>query len=305
MSIRTKAFVALLLVSILWGSAGVVAKILIQELHPYVVLFYRFGIAAIVLLPWFIKAKKPAHMWRVLIPFSLLVAGNAIFFYLGISRTTVSSSAIIGATVPLVTAILSRLFINEHTSRETFVGIIIGLVGAMYITLLPLWKEGKLLGGDIVGNLFLVAGLLCWTSYVVGSRYFLSKDTYSPLVMVETNFLTLAGVCIILALVTRQQFFAPRVLDPIYLFVLFYGTIPVTVGSFGLFQWALKHISATTASLKDYIQLVVGVTLSLIVLKEKVNASFIIGSLIVILGISIATGRSTLSKIIQRLTPVN
>jgi drug/metabolite transporter (DMT)-like permease len=304
MSVRTKAFIALLLVSMLWGSAGVVAKILIRQLHPYVVLFYRFGIAAIVLLPWFIKAIKPNRMWRVLIPFSLLVAGNAVFFYLGISRTTVSSSAIIGATVPLITAIFSQLFINEHTSKETFLGIIIGLAGAMYITLLPLWKEGKLLGGDIIGNLLLIAGILCWTLYVVGSRYLLAKDTYSPLIMVEINFLTLAVVSFILAICTRQPFFTPGVLDPTYLFVFVYSTVPVTVVSFGLFQWALKYISASTASLKDYIQLIVGVALSLMVLKETVNASFVIGSLIVILGIGIATGRPVLSKVMQRLTPI-
>lgn len=303
MSIRTKAFFALLFVSVLWGSAGVVAKILIRELHPYVVLFYRFAIAAIVLLPWFIKAKKPIHMWRVLIPFSLLSAGNAILFYYGISRTTVSSSAIIGASVPLVTAVLSRLLINERTSKEKLFGIIIGLIGAMYITILPLWEEGKVLGGDIIGNMLLVAAVLCWTLYVIGSRHFLSNDTYSPLVMAEINFLTLAMVSLILAVSTGQLFFIPKVLDTTYLLVFLYSTVPVTVVTFGLFQWVIKHISATTASLKDYIQLVVGVALSLIVLKETVNTSFIIGSLIVVIGISIATGRSVFSKVIQKLTP--
>lgn len=304
MSIRTKAFFSLLLISILWGSAGVVAKILIRELHPYVILFYRFAIAAIVLLPWFIKAKKPARIWRVLIPFSLLSAANAILFYEGISRTTVSSSAIIGACTPLVTAVLSHFMIKEYTSKEKFVGIVIGLIGAIYITILPLWNAGKAIGGDIVGNVLLVAALLSWTTYVVGSRHFLSKETYSPLVMTEVSFLTLAAVSLILAVSTGQVFYTPKVLDTTYLWVFLYSTIPVTVITFGLFQWVIKHISATTASLKDYIQLVVGVGLSLIVLKEMLNASFIIGSVIVVAGITIAAGRPILSKAMQKLTPI-
>lgn len=304
MSVRHKALLALLLVSILWGTAGVVAKILIRELHPYVVLFYRFGIAALVLLPWFFKVKKPAYMWRVLIPFSLLSSANAILFYHGISRTTVSSAAIIGASVPLVTAILSHLLIKEHTPKEKLLGIIIGLMGALYITLLPLWKEGRILGGDIIGNILLAASVLCWTLYVIGSRHFLSTDKYSPLIMAEINFLTLAVVSLFLAVSTNQLFFTPGVLEPTYLLTFVYSTIPVTVIAFGLFQWVLKHISATTASLKDYIQLVVGVALSIIVLKETVNVSFAVGSLIVVVGISIATGKSILSKIVEQVSPI-
>lgn len=304
MSTRTKAIITLLMVSVLWGTAGVVAKILIRELHPYVVLFYRFAIAVIVVLPWFIKAKKPQHMWRILIPFSLLSSANAIFFYLGVSRTTVSSSAVIGACTPLVTAILAHFLINEHTSKEKLFGIIVGLTGAIYITVLPLWKSGQALGGDLVGNILLVVALLCWTIYVVGSRHFISNDRYSPLIMTELNFMTLTAVSLILAVSTRQQFFTPGIVDPTYILVFLFSTIPVTVVTFGLFQWVIKHISATTASLKEYIQLVVGVALSFIVLREPVNASFIIGSLIVVLGIAIATSRSVLTKAIQKFTPI-
>lgn len=304
MTVRRKALLSIILVSMLWGSAGVVAKILVRELHPYVILFYRFGIAAVVILPWFINAKKPKYMWRILIPFSLLGAANAIFFYHGISRTTASSSAIIGASTPLITAILAHILIHEHTPKEKIVGIIIGLIGALYITLLPLWEQGQSIGGDVWGNILLIIASICWTLYVVGSRHFLTTNKYTPLIMAEINFLTLAVVSLVLALVTKQSFYTPRVMDPTYVAVFLYSTIPVTVITFGLFQWAIKYLSATTASLKDFIQLIVGVALSIITLKETVNASFIIGSLIVILGISIATGKSVISKFTQQDIPI-
>lgn len=304
MSIRKKAFLALLLISILWGTAGVVAKILIQELHPFVVLFYRFGIAAIVILPWFIRAKKPKNMWRVLIPFSLLGAGNALFFYQGITRTTVSSAAVIGASTPLVTAILSHYLINERTSKDKFIGVIIGLIGALCIILLPLWNQGKSIGGDVLGNIWIVLSVLSWTLYVVGSRRFLTNDTYTPLVMAQVNFLTLAATSFILAIVTKQVFYTKAFVDPAYVFTFVYSTIPVTVITFVLFQWVIKHISATTASLKDYVQLIVGVSVSLIALGETINTSFILGSMIVLIGISITTGRSVYSKIMEKVIPI-
>ena len=112
------------------------------------VLFYRFGVAALVILPWFIKAKKPKNMWQILVPFSLLGVGNALFFYQGITRTTASSASVIGASTPLLAAILSHYLIGERTSKEKLIGIGIGLVGALCIIILPLWGQGKSIGGE-------------------------------------------------------------------------------------------------------------------------------------------------------------
>lgn len=292
MTMRKKAILALLFVSILWGTAGVTAKLLIQELNPYVILFYRFGIASLILLPWFIRAHKPIHMWRTLIPFSLLSIGNAVFFYLGIVHTTAVAASVINTSTPLLTAFFSHLLINERTSREKITGIVIGLIGTLIIILLPLWREGKNIGGDFTGNIFILLSVTSWTLYLVGSRKFISQEKFSPVVMTEINFLTLAFVSLILALATGQSFFTQAFYDPSYILLLLYATIPVTVVTFGLFQWVIKHISATTASLKDYVQLTVGVGLSMIVLGEMINLPFIIGSMIVIIGVSISTGRA-------------
>lgn len=292
MTARKKALAALLLVSVLWGTAGVTAKILIQELNPFVVLFYRFGFASLVLLPWFIKAHKPANMWRALIPFSLLSIGNAVFFYLGIVHTTAIAASVINTSTPLLTAFFSHVLINERTSKEKIAGIVIGLFGTLIIILLPLWKEGESIGGDFIGNLFILLSVTSWTLYLVGSRKFISQEKFSPIVMTEINFLTLTCVSLILALSTGQSFFTRAFYNPSYVLLLIYATIPVTVITFGLFQWVIKHVSATTASLKDYVQLTVGVGLSLLILGEAINTPFIIGSAIVILGVGIGTGKA-------------
>lgn len=110
--------------------------------------------------------------------------------------------------------------------------------------------------------------------------------------MTEINFITLAFVSLVLALATGQSFFSDALYDPSYVLLLLYATIPVTVVTFGLFQWVIKHISATTASLKDYVQLTIGFGLSMFILGESVNLPFIVGSAIVIIGVAIATGKT-------------
>lgn len=243
-------------------------------------------------------------MWRVLIPFSLLGVGNALFYYIGITTTSVSAASVIGSTTPLVAAILSHILINERTSKEKLIGILVGLIGALCIIILPLWDLGKAIGGDFIGNIWILLSVLSWTLYIVGSRRFLTRETYSPLIMAELNFLTLAAVTFFLALVTKQSFFTSAFYNPSYLLIFLYSTIPVTVVTFVLFQWVIKHVSATTATLKDYVQLMVGVGVSIVVLGEKVNPSFILGSIIVVLGIGITTGRAVYSKVMEKIFPL-
>lgn len=294
MSVRRKAFLGLLLVSVLWGTAGVTAKMLIAELHPYVLLFYRFGLASIIFLPWFLRAHKPKNTWRTLIPFSLLSIGNALFFYLGIVHTSASAASVINTSTPLLTALFSHFLIGERTHKEKILGVIVGLIGTLIIILLPLWNEGRSIGGSITGNLLILLSVVSWTLYLVGSRKFISQETFSPVVMTEINFLTLALFSLVMAVVTGQTFVTDAIFTPSYFFLLLYAAIPVTVVTFGIFQWVIKHISATTASLKDYIQLVISVGLSIVILGERLNAIFILGSGIVVTGLILASHKAIL-----------
>lgn len=304
MSIKENAFLGLVLVSLLWGTAGVVAKLLMQELHPFVILFYRFSIASLFVLPWFIKEKQPKDTWKILIPFSLLGFGNAFLYYSGLSLTTVTSASVISACTPLFTALFSHLLISERTSKEKVFGIIIGLIGVLTIIVLPLLNQGKSIGGNITGNIYLVLSVLCWTFYLVGSRKFLSSERYSPLVMSQYNFITLAVTSLIFALITNQSFFTPAFYTPSYFFLFLFATIPLTVVPFWTFQWVMKHLSATTSSLKSYLQLIIGVFLSITFLDEQINLYFIIGTFIVLIGITIASGKSIGSKILSRFSMV-
>lgn len=300
MSIRRKAALALLLVSILWGSAGVTAKVLVSVLSPSVVLTYRFGLAALILLPWFLSSEKPKHMWRVLLPLSILSSGNALFFYQGITKTTASSASVINATTPLVTLVLSHLLIHEKTSKDKLAGILVGLIGAIVVIVLPLWQEGKAIGGDLWGNVWIILSVLSWTSYLVVSRALLSRHNYPPVVMTFVNFLTLAAINALIALVGHHEFVTPQALTPGYIALLLYATGPLTVVTFGLFQWVVKHISATSASLKDYLQLIISIGLSILLLGETINVPFIIGGAIVLVGLVITT-RKTVSSAVKRL----
>ena len=295
MSSRSRAFLAILIASVLWGTAGVAAKTLVHDVSPFVASFYRFLIASVLIFPFFIKEHKPHHVWRDLLPLSILGAMNVPLFYLGIKTTTANSATLIYTVTPLATLFFSSLLIKEIHSVQKIVGIIIGLVGTVFIILLPVIEKGPIITGDLTGNILIVCAMFSWTLYSIGSRHVLSNNNYSPLTVTSLFFFAATFLSFLLSILTKQQFFPSALFAPMYVFTLFYSGIFITLVTYFLFQWAIKRISVTTASLKQYIEPIVGVSLNTILLGETLSLGFIFGALLVIIGVTIATGTKILS----------
>ena len=296
MSSRTKALLAIVFAAFLWGSAGVVAKILLTRLDPFVINFYRYLLASLVILPFFLKEKKAHLPWQTLILISLLTAFNVNLFYIGLQTTTANSAYLIGASVPLLTAFLAKFMIKEQVSMKKILGVLTGLSGALMIVILPAIEHGQMVSGDLTGNIVISVGVLLWAFYTIISRHSISTGKVSPLVFSAFNFFTTTGVSFLFAITTKQQFFSPGVLQPTYVLTLLYTAIMVTVVTYVLFSWAVQHIAATTASLKEYLQLFFGLLLNTLILGEAITAGLLVGGVLIIVGVSIATGANILRE---------
>ena len=290
MSSRTKAFIAILIASLLWGTAGVAAKILVRDVHPFITSFYRFLIASICILPFFLREQKFRGIWKKLIPLSILGSIHVPLFYIGIQTTTANSSALIFAISPLATAFLSSVLIKEIHSKQKLIGIVLGFIGAVLIVLLPVLTNSQTLAGDLTGNLIIVGAMLCWTLYTIGSRRTLSQNSYSPITMTSLYFFTATALSFFLCVITRQHFFPTTLFSSSYIYALLYSGIGLTLITYFLYQWAIQRISVTTASLKQYLEPVVGVVVNALFLGETITLGFLFGSILIFLGVAIATG---------------
>lgn len=300
MSVRLKAFLALFAAAVLWGSAGVVAKILLHELSPSVITFYRFAGSALCAMFAFRNIKLHKKRLKQLIPISLLCSINVVLFYQGLTTTSVISAAVISSTTPLVTMLLAKLLIDETINQKQAIGIVLGLCGALCIILVPALLSGKDIHGNFLGNVYVFMAVLSWSLYTIASRKLTSQLVHSPEDMTMVNFLTTGAFAGLLALIFKDPFVTPATLHLSYISLLLFAIIGLTFVTFSLFQWAVKHLSATTASLKDYIQLVIGIILSVITLHESFGGIYIVGTLLVVVGVFIATG-SRLQAVLKNL----
>lgn len=297
MSTRTKALLAIITAALLWSSAGVTAKLLFETSHPFVAASHRFLLASALLLPWFLREKKPKGFLRKLLPLGLLNAGNVLFYFSGLNLTTANAASILGTTAPLLTTVFAWFFIKERITLEKGVGIFFGLIGALFIVALPIFERNSTSSGSIAGNILLTGSLLCWTTYIVYARYILKEGLYSPVLSASINIFTVAVAATGAAVLTNHRIISLSFLSPQYMGILLYASIGITIITFLLFQWGVQHISASTASLKTYIQLISGVGLNAIFLNERLTGGYVIGSILVIIGIFLATGRQMTNRI--------
>ena len=71
----------------------------------------------------------------------------------------------------------------------------------------------------------------------------------------------------------------------------------VTVATYLLLQWAIKHSSAPTAALNQYLQPIFAVIFNFFFLGERVTTGFVFGSIIVFAGVFLATGERFFAEV--------
>ena len=99
------ALLAIIFTSIVGAGTGVLTKIAVQEIPPFSFTFLRFLLAAICMLPLFLK-NKPASFKNIhkVILFSLFLCTNVILFPIGVALTTATIAATLYVFAPAIVA---------------------------------------------------------------------------------------------------------------------------------------------------------------------------------------------------------
>jgi len=296
MSSRTKALIAIILASLLWSTAGL-SKIIVREFDPYFAAFLRFFVASIVILPIFLKTSvKRKHLLRDLVPFSLLATMNILFYYLGLSLSTANAATLTYAGAPMLTAILAHYLIGERLNRQKLIGILVGFTGILFIAFLPTLSQSESVSGNIMGNILFVCAAIAWSFYTINSRRAIADKDYSPITVTGMFLFTTTTVCFVISLFTFKPSYIPALLQPSTILLVLHLSVVVTVITYLLYQWAIKHSSATTASLQNYIGPVFSILVNVAVLKEIITPAFLIGAALVLAGVIITSGSGLLRE---------
>jgi drug/metabolite transporter (DMT)-like permease len=170
-----QADACLLTTAIIWGVNIPVVKFATSNVDAMVFNAIRmlFSVAALAALAWFESRHRPVDWkkipWARVIIFSIF--SGVIYqtlFMLGIKQTTAANTALLMASMPMWTAIISLLFIGERLPAITWIGLFVTFLG----TAIVVGAKGDLDFGReyLIGNLLILAASMAWSSVTVISR---------------------------------------------------------------------------------------------------------------------------------------
>lgn len=284
MNSRKIALIAMIVSGILGSATAGVAKKGLIEIPPYSFTFFRFFVAALCVLPFFLKTKghKSSNL-RELIPVSFFATINVLFFILGVHLTTANVGSLIYAAVPMLIAVIQYILYKNRLSSQKELGLGIGFIGVLLITLLPLIEKGNVFSGNIWGNLLLTIAILSWSFYMVFSKKLHEK--YSPF-LITCNFIFVSTVILFPFFLSDivTQFGWWQQVDGWGIFSIFYVAVIVTVINYILNQYAIRHGGTILAATMFYISPIFGFIVNFFLLGELLTPGFVVGSLLALVG---------------------
>ena len=287
-----EAYGLLFLVSIIWAGNFIAAKIALTVFGPITVTALRTVLATGVLL-WYVRFTY--QTWpsvgkddlRIFLTLALTgLVTNTTLWYYGIHRTLAINAAILGAMGPVFVALLSATWLRERLSRLNVLGILVSSVGVLLTVTRGSLRA--LLDLDLhPGDFFILVAQILWACYSVYARQVSRR--YPPTVITAGTYIVSAAFLVPLSLIERPWAAFPQLTLGPALAVLYAATL-VTVSHIW-FYWGMRVVSAAVASLTVNLIPFEVLAVSWLLLGEPVTWAHVVGALIVMAGVALATRR--------------
>ena len=288
---RIKAYLTILLVTVIWGIATPVIKFTLGEFDPITFLVYRFGISSIIsiflILTFKFKFPKKFADIALLIIYGVLASSVSLaLLFFGLKNTTVLDSSLITLSDPLLISIAGVYFLGERISRREKIGISIAVLGTLLTIIEPLIQNGN---GHLrlSGNIMIIAYAVVVAGTAVLAKVLLRRG-------IEAS--TMTALSFILGFVTLLPFWITSgsslytIYNIPYTFHLGVFYMAVISGSlaFYLSNKAQKSIEIGEQAIFGYMYPVFAAPLAVLWLGEKITPIFIIGAIVIAIGVAIA-----------------
>jgi len=288
--------------ALVWGLAWPVAKVGLRDCDPFLFASLRSLVGGIFLYGWryFKKDKEPfdQHTFRVaFISGTCWVGIPMALTSWALLNINVGLGAIIQSTTPLFVAIFAYYLLSEKQfSFAKIGGLVVGFFGVVV-----LFSDKPILD---FGSLTVLAGLAVLVSsppnafgQVYARKHFDGKDQFGFM----TAILIIAGLETLpfsfLGGVPKMNLTTNLVLSTLYLGVMA-SAVP-----FAVYLALLVRVDVVILSMVGYIIPVIAVAAGIMLFGETMSVEQIIGSILVVVGVILATQYDLVrSKILSRKT---
>jgi drug/metabolite transporter (DMT)-like permease len=283
---QTADRVALVLLGMLWGGGFLFVRIAVPAFGPVALVDARVLIAGMLLLLWVIARGELPPFWRRWREYLVLGALNVAlpFTLIAWAALTISVSlgSILMATVPLFTAPVAAIQLNERVSGRQAAGLVVGFIGVgILVGLRPLPFTPAFAAA--VSALLGAAALYALGGVYTARRFTGASPVESTIGQQFAAFVLLLPFA--LAMPPREW---PPLSAVIALLIL---AVFSSVLAYLLFFRLISSVGATKTATVSYLIPLFGTLWAVVVAQERVGWETLAGMLVILLGVVLATGR--------------
>jgi drug/metabolite transporter (DMT)-like permease len=287
MNPRTRLYVMLGGLSLLWGLAFVGIKEVLGELSPTTLTILRFAIADVCLFA--VMAAVPStrprferrDVWRIVV---LGITGVPMYHLAlnwGEQRTSASIASLIVATAPVMVALGSAAVLRERVTARRWFGIVLAFGGVAVLAAAHRTSGG---GTSVAGVIVSMLAPVSWAVYSIVAKPLTERA--SSLQVTAAGMLI--GSIALLPFVSARTF---REIGGLsaggWAWMVQLGVGSSVLGYF-IFVWALARMEATKVAVFLYAVPVVALGAAWLILDEPLGASVLVAAALVIAGVVLA-----------------
>jgi len=285
---------------VVWAFAFPFIKIGLSELSFVNLTIMRFFIVCIVLLTIILlQPKRFSKLQKKdIIPIFLLGFFGVMVYHLGLNYSeqfiSPGAASLIVATSPIQIVILATIFLKEKLTLKKNLGIILALSGVIIISL---WgeKDVSLELKYVSAALAVFIAAVMTALYTVAGKRLLER--YSGLSL-TTYAMLLGSIGLIPFLLPDFSIFgqALKMSLTAWFAVIFLGVFSTVIG-YVIWYVVLKAKTASEVSVYLYVVPVLSTIISYVLFKDEITLFFILGGLLVIIGLVIVNMNKNKQKI--------
>jgi drug/metabolite transporter (DMT)-like permease len=277
-----------LLAVVVWAGNFVIARGVIHQIGPISLAFFRWIIAAVIMVPigyrsfrreW--MAIRQNFVYLFVTAFFGITLFNTLVYVAG-HFTGAINMAMIGTTSsPIFSLILAFFILKEKPGKLRIVGIIVCIVGILWLLVRGSWEQllhFRLASGD----LWLLAGAFCFAIYNIQVRR-------KPAGISNTAFLltvfSLGSALLFPAMLWEQVYSTPVSWSPSLVGILFYLGALTSVVGFLAWNATIARIGIGRTVLFGYLIPIVASLEAVILLGEKFTHHHLISAILVAIGL--------------------
>lgn len=267
-----------------WGASWVNAKVLSAYIDEYQMMFLRNFFTIITLAPILVITKKffYTNIKSLILAFiaAIVMIVYLKFYFLGVKFGTASlGGALVTTLIPINTFIFMALFFGKKMTKKDIFALILGVIGVL--TILNIWSFSLDQIFTKHNSYFLIASVL-WPIFTIIS----SKSTKtSPLVFSFYMYAFMTILLLVFFVEPTKMSYAS--FDWIFWANILCVAVVSTTFATSIYFIGIEKLGTNEVSSFIFLVPFFAISLSIIFLKEEVNISIIIGTILTLIAVKI------------------